>query len=64
MASRIVCEASKTPDKLEDRLMGHDAKKPKYGDGHGLGLKRKYIQLVALAPGMRVLAALQLAATG
>ncbi|WP_456657194.1 hypothetical protein [Bradyrhizobium sp. JR3.5] len=44
--------------------MGDDAKKPKYGDGHGLGLKRKYIQLVALAPGMRVLAALQLAATG
>ncbi|MHC2250817.1 integrase [Bradyrhizobium embrapense] len=49
-----------TPDELKDELMGHDTKKPKYGDGHGLDLKRKYIELVALAPGMQFAAPLQL----
>jgi integrase len=41
-----------TPDELTDEMMGHDTRKPKYGDGHGLRLKLKYISLVALAPGM------------
>lgn len=44
--------------------MGHDTKKPKYGDG-GLDLKRKFIERIALARRMLVLAPLQLvAATG
>ncbi|MHC2241465.1 molecular chaperone [Bradyrhizobium elkanii] len=51
-----------TPDELKDELMGHDTKKPKYGDGHGLDLKWKYIQLIALAPGMHVPAPLLLVA--
>ncbi|MBP2433965.1 MULTISPECIES: hypothetical protein [Bradyrhizobium] len=34
-----------TPDELKDELMGHDTKNPKYGDGHGVDLKWKYIQL-------------------
>jgi integrase len=41
-------------DELKDELMGHDTKKPKYGDGHGLHLKLKIIEKIALAPGMRV----------
>jgi hypothetical protein len=40
--------------------MGHDTKKPKYGDGHGLRLKPKYIERIALAPGMQITAPLQL----
>lgn len=41
-----------TPEELKDELMGHNTGKPKYGDGHGLRLKLKYIQMIALAPGM------------
>ena len=31
-------------------MMGHRTDKPKYGDGYGLGLKLKYLQLIALTP--------------
>ena len=56
---------AETPDELKDELMGHDTKKPKYGDGHGLQLKLKYISLIALRPGMSIGAPLQLVkATG
>jgi integrase len=41
-----------TPDEMTDEMMGHDTKKPKYGDGHGLRLKLKYVSLIALSPGM------------
>lgn len=51
---------TEAPDELKDELMGHDTKKPKYGDGHGLHLKLKYIERIALAPGMQVAAPLQL----
>lgn len=51
---------AETPDELKDELMGHDTKKPKYGDGHGLHLKLKYIERIALAPGMQIAAPLQL----
>lgn len=51
---------TEAPDELKDELMGHDTKKPKYGDGHGLHLKLKYIEKIALAPGMQVAAPLQL----
>lgn len=47
-------------DELKDELMGHDTKKPKYGDGHGLHLKMKYIERIALQPGMDVAAPLRL----
>ncbi|MBR1170501.1 tyrosine-type recombinase/integrase [Bradyrhizobium liaoningense] len=47
-------------DELKDELMGHDSKKPKYGDGHGLHLKLKIIEKIALASGMVVAAPLQL----
>ncbi|MBR0871226.1 molecular chaperone [Bradyrhizobium tropiciagri] len=47
-------------DELKDELMGHDTKKPKYGDGHGLRLKLKYIEMIALAGGMTVARPLQL----
>jgi integrase len=49
-----------TPDELKDELMGHNPRKPKYGDGHGLRLKLKYISAIALRPGMPEYAALQL----
>jgi len=49
-----------TPDELKDELMGHDTKKPKYGDGHGLRLKLKYVSAIALSPGMQLAAPLQL----
>ena len=45
---------TEAPDELKDELMGHDSKKPRYGDGHGLRLKLKYIEWIALAPGMQV----------
>lgn len=48
------------PDEMKDELMGHDTKKPKYGDGHGLDLKLKYIEMIALRPGMQVARPLQL----
>lgn len=50
-------------DELKDELMGHDTKKPKYGDGHGLHLKLRIIEKIALAPGMVVPAPLQLVKT-
>jgi len=49
-----------TPDELKDELMGHGTKTPRYGDGHGLHLKLKYIERIALAPGMQLPAPLQL----
>ena len=39
---------TEAPDELKDELMGHDSKKPRYGDGHGLRLKLKYIEWIAL----------------
>jgi integrase len=51
---------AEAPDELADELMGHDTKKPKYGDGHGLHLKLKYIERIALAPGMSIAVPLQL----
>lgn len=47
-------------DELKDELMGHDTKKPKYGDGHGLHLKLKIVEQIALAQGMQVAQPLQL----
>lgn len=47
------------PDELRDEILGHANGKPKYGDGHGLRLKLKYLQMVALAPGMRIGASLR-----
>lgn len=41
-----------TPEELKDELMGHNTGKPKYGDGHGLRLKLKYIEMIALESGM------------
>jgi integrase len=41
-----------TPEELKDELMGHNTGKPKYGDGHGLRLKLKYIQMIELRSGM------------
>lgn len=43
---------AETPDELKDELMGHNPKKPKYGDGHGLRLKLKYVGKIALRPMM------------
>jgi integrase len=51
---------AEAPDELKDELMGHDTKKPKYGDGHGLHLKLRYLEKIALSPGMVVPAPLQL----
>ena len=31
-------------------MMGHRTDKPKYGDGYGLSLKLKYLQLIGLTP--------------
>ncbi|TFV34582.1 molecular chaperone [Bradyrhizobium frederickii] len=52
--------AAEAPDELTDELMGHDTHKPKYGDGHGLDLKLKYLEKIALGPEMQVQAPLQL----
>jgi len=38
------------PDELTDELMGHASGKPKYGDGHGLNLKLRFLREIALAP--------------
>jgi integrase len=43
-------KAVEAPEELIDELMGHSTGKPKYGDGYGLKLKRKYIQAIALTP--------------
>lgn len=40
---------AETPVEMMDELMGHNPKKPKYGDGHGLRLKLKFIRKVALS---------------
>ena len=42
------------PDELRDELLGHANGKPKYGDGHGLRMKLKYLEMIALAPGMKI----------
>lgn len=51
---------AEAPDELTDELMGHDTHKPKYGDGHGLHLKLKFLERIALSPGMDVPAPLVL----
>ena len=43
-------KAVEAPEELIDEIMGHRSDKPKYGDGYGLGLKLKYLQLIALTP--------------
>jgi integrase len=43
-------KAVEAPEELIDEMMGHRTDKPKYGDGYGLGLKLKYLQLIALTP--------------
>lgn len=45
---------AEAPDELTDELMGHDTHKPKYGDGHGLDVKLKFLERIALASGMDV----------
>ncbi|MBR0687293.1 tyrosine-type recombinase/integrase [Bradyrhizobium manausense] len=45
---------AEAPDELTDELMGHDTHKPIYGDGHGLHVKLKYLEKIALMPGMDV----------
>jgi integrase len=49
-----------TPTELMDELMGHDPKKPQYGDGYGLKLKLKYVSAIALAPGMQLVPPLEI----
>lgn len=51
---------AEAPDELTDELMGHDTHKPKYGDGHGLHVKLKFLERIALTPGMDVPAPLVL----
>lgn len=43
-------KAVEAPEELIDEMMGHRTDKPQYGDGYGLGLKLKYLQLIALTP--------------
>ena len=50
-------KAVEAPEELIDEMMGHRTDKPKYGDGYGLGLKFKYLQLIALTPTAGVAAA-------
>jgi integrase len=50
-------KAVEAPEELIDEIMGHRTDKPKYGDGYGLGLKLKYLQLIALTPTAGVAAA-------
>lgn len=35
------------PEELIDEMMGHRTDKPQYGDGYGLQLKLKYLQMIA-----------------
>lgn len=42
--------AAEAPDSLIDNLMGHKTYKPKYGLGHALDLKVKYLQRIAFRP--------------
>jgi integrase len=41
-------KAAEAPEELIDEMMGHSIDKPKYGDGYGLKLKLKYLQVIAL----------------
>lgn len=41
-------KAVEAPEELIDELKGHTVDKPKYGDGHGLTVKLKYLQAIAL----------------
>jgi hypothetical protein len=50
-------KAVEAPEELIDEMMGHATQKPKYGDGYGLGLKLKYLQLIALRPSGGIVAA-------
>jgi integrase len=50
-------KAVEAPEELIDEMMGHRTDKPQYGDGYGLGLKKKYLQLIALTPAAGVAAA-------
>ena len=50
-------KAVEAPEELIDEMMGHRTDKPKYGDGYGLSLKLKYLQLIALTPTAGVAAA-------
>jgi len=50
-------KAVEAPEELIDEMMGHRTDKPKYGDGYGLALKLKYLQLIALTPTAGVAAA-------
>jgi integrase len=43
-------KAVEAPEELIDELMGHSTGKPRYGDGYGLQLKRKYLQMIAFTP--------------
>ena len=43
-------KAVEAPEELVDEMMGHRTDKPKYGDGYALGLKLKYLQLIAFTP--------------
>jgi integrase len=40
-------KAVETPEELIDEMMGHRTDKPQYGDGYGLKLKLKYLQMIA-----------------
>jgi hypothetical protein len=40
-------KAVEAPEELIDEMMGHTTDKPKYGDGYGLKLKLKYLELIA-----------------
>ena len=43
-------KAVEAPEELIDEMMGHRTDKPKYGDGYGLKLKLKYLQMIAFTP--------------
>ena len=50
-------KAVEAPEELIDELMGHSTGKPRYGDGYGLQLKRKYVQMIAFTPPLAAVAA-------
>jgi hypothetical protein len=43
-------KAVEAPEELIDQMMGHRTDKPQYGDGYGLRLKVKYLQMIAFTP--------------
>ena len=43
-------KAVEAPEELIDEMMGHRTDKPQYGDGYGLRLKLKYLQMIAFTP--------------